>query len=80
MFIFLLFVFFSISFFHAFIAILYWVPEQFGRYDEDGVYYNNVALWAGPFGLFTSLWAVSGVIELARTYALNQLDKEITTS
>ena len=75
-FIFLLFVYFSISFYHAFISILSWVPEEFGKYDEDGFFYNNVETWAGPFGLFAGLWAVSGMIELAYRYALSQLDKE----
>jgi len=75
-FIFFLFVFFSISFFHAFITTLHWIPEDFRRYDGDGVFYNNVETLAGVFGLFTGLWAVSGIIEFAYSYALSTRDQE----
>lgn len=74
LYVFFLFLFFSISFFKSFTEILSWVPKDFGRYDEDGFFISNVETWAVPFCVLAAAWVISVCVEHARQWGCEARD------
>jgi hypothetical protein len=74
LYVFFLFLFFSISFFKSFTEIFSWVPKDFGRYDEDGFFISNVETLAVPFCVLAAVWMISVCSEHARQWGCEDRD------